>query len=335
MKVLVTGATGFIGGHLLPLLRDCGATIRAMIVPGEDDARLRTLGIEVMVGDVRSDESLQAAVEGVDAVFHLAGLLAARNLRQLLEINEVGTSKVAQACANRTTPPVLLLVSSLAAAGPAPKGGPRTETDPPRPVSNYGHSKRAGELAAMRWAGRIPLTVVRPPMVFGEGDLNSRWLFLPIARTGIHAVPGLQARSVSLIHVDDMCRALCLAAQRGERVEQDDDGTAKGVYFLASENDLDYGELGQMMGAAVGRSRVRVVHAPGWLGYCAASAGELASRVFRRPTLFNVDKMREALAGDWTCSPARSERELGFSVARTLPERFAQTAQWYIDRGLL
>jgi nucleoside-diphosphate-sugar epimerase len=307
-----------------------------MTVPGDDGAALRALGVEVVVGDVRSDEALSAAVAGVDAVFHLAGLLAARNRRQLLEINARGTNNVARACAKATTPPVMLLVSSLAAAGPALNGQPRTETDPPRPISNYGRSKRAGELAATRWAGRIPLTVVRPPMVFGQGDIHSRWLFKPIARPGIHAVPGREPRRVSLVHVDDLCQALYLAAERGERVEQDDDGATRGIYFLASEKDLDYGELGQMIGAAVGRNRVHVLHAPGWLGYCAASAGELASRALRRrPTLFNVDKIREALAGSWTCSAARIQRELGFSVARTLPERLAQTAQWYADHGLL
>jgi nucleoside-diphosphate-sugar epimerase len=335
MKVLVTGATGFIGGHLLPLLRERGASIRVLVVPGENSSGLADLGIEAVVGDVRCADSLRAAVQGVDFVFHLAGLLTACSRRQLHEINEEGTHNVARACASCPTPPVMVLISSLAAAGPALNGRPRTEVEPPRPISNYGRSKRAGELAAARWAGEIPLTVIRPPLVFGEGDIHSRWLFRPVARRGIHAVPGRHARRVSLIHVDDLCRALYLAAERGARVEKHDNGAMNGFYFLASEQDLDYGEFGHMIGAAVGRNRVRVLHAPRWLGYCAASAGELASRVFRRPTLFNIDKMREALAGNWTCSAARIERDLAFAVARPLSERLAQTARWYADHGLL
>src|SRR6185437_5029986 len=119
-------------------------------------------------------------------------------------------------------------------------------------------------------------------------------------------IPGMQPRRVSLIHVDDMCQALWLAAERGSRVgPTQGKQSSSGFYFLACEQDLDYGELGHMIGCAVGRRRVRVLRAPGWLGYCAASIGELVSRLRRRPSLFNVDKMREALAGSWTCSAGR------------------------------
>jgi nucleoside-diphosphate-sugar epimerase len=174
MKALVTGASGFIGSHLLPLLVAQGVNIRAMVQPGQEVSSLERLGVEIVTGDVRDLASLAAAVDGVDAVFHLAGLLTAHSRRRLLEINEQGTNNVARVCAERTTPPVMLLVSSLAAVGPAMNGEPRTELDPPRPISNYGRSKRAGELAARRWADRIPLTIIRPPMVFGEGDIHSR-----------------------------------------------------------------------------------------------------------------------------------------------------------------
>jgi dihydroflavonol-4-reductase len=336
MKALVTGASGFIGAHLLPLLAARDVRVRAMVQVGENVSALAKLDLEIVTGDVRDFASLKTAVDGVDVVFHLAGLLTARSERQFLDVNERGADNVARACAERSTPPVMLLVSSLAAAGPATEGRPRTELDPPRPVSKYGRSKRAGELAARRWAARVPLTIVRPPMVFGEGDVHSRWLFRPIARRGIHAVPGMRRRHVSLIHVDDMCLALCLAAEQGARVGHcKSEEPAHGVYFLAAEQDLDYDELGRWIGSAVGRRRVRVVRAPGWLGYCAASAGEVVSRLSRRPTLFNLDKMREALAGSWTCSAARIQQDLGFAVGRPLDQRLLQTAQWYAGRGLL
>lgn len=127
-----------------------------------------------------------------------------------------------------------------------------------------------------------------------------------------------------------------MAAERGSRVGgAPDSDPGNGIYFLASEQDLDYGDLGQMIGSAVGRKRVRVLRAPGWLGYCAALMGEMVSRLSRRPSLFNVDKMREDLAGSWTCSASRIERELGFAVARPLAERLSQTAGWYASHGLL
>lgn len=334
MKALVTGANGFIGEHLVRTLLKHGESVRAMVRREQAGESLKALGAEIVLGDVTHPETLAPAVADVDVVFHLAGLLKTLDREELFKVNESGARNIARACAEAASPPVLVLVSSLAAAGPALDGHARTEGDPAAPISNYGRSKRAGELAALEFADRVPLTIVRPPSVFGEGDMNTWPLFQSVARHGLYAAPGRKPRKLSLVHADDLAEALWLAAVKGKRARQYDQA-GDGCYFVSSDQDPEHDELGRLIAEAVGRPRVRVLHAPDWLVRGAGAASELISHLRGRATIFNLDKMREASAGSWTCSSDRIRNELGFHVARPLPERIRQTAAWYKRHGLL
>ena len=216
------------------------------------------------------------------------------------------------------TPPILLVVSSLAAAGPSPHGRLRRESDPACPVSNYGRSKRAGELAAAQFADRVPLTIVRPPVVFGEGDPAMLSMFRPIKWLRVHVVPGFTEHRASMLHAADLAAGLIAAAQRGERiVPESTDGDSRGHYFFAADVHPTFAEWGWLIARSLGRRRVQVVRAPEFLGWGLACGSEAWSRL-RRPHIFSVDKLREATAGSWVCDADRAHRELGFSVAADL-----------------
>ena len=131
--ILVTGASGFIGSHLVRALLDQGHDVTCMARKSSKLDRLAGLPIRRADGDVTDAESLLRAVPGHDAVYHLAGLVKAIHVRQLYQVNCEGAANIARACAAQATPPSLLLVSSLAAMGPSSPRRPRLETDPPRP----------------------------------------------------------------------------------------------------------------------------------------------------------------------------------------------------------
>jgi nucleoside-diphosphate-sugar epimerase len=292
----------------------------------------------MVTGNVRDAEAVRAAVEGAGTVYHLAGVVAAFRSSDMMQTNATALRNVVEACSRCASPPTLVIASSLAAAGPSSVDRPRVETDPSAPVSHYGRSKRAGELIAEEYAARVPITVVRPPVVFGEGDRNLQPVFRTVYRLGLHVAAGLAHYRYSMIHVSDLVEAMMLAAQSGARLAPNVEGgsSATGYYFVGDDEQPTYAELGKMIGAALGRNRVFVFRTPSTVSlWPVAAVSEALSRIRRRPSIFNFDKAREARAGSWTCSTAAIRADLGFVPAASLAERLRQTADWYLERKLL
>ncbi|WP_246151956.1 NAD-dependent epimerase/dehydratase family protein [Rubripirellula reticaptiva] len=330
---LVTGASGFIGSHLVQRLHQDGIRITCLVRPTSDRSRLIPFDPEFKIGDVSDPESLWRAVKSVDVVFHLAGATKGLRIGDLERINVGGVRNMVRVCAQCSNPPTLIQVSSLAAAGPTDANRNRIESDLPTPVSNYGHSKLAGEYEAIRLAAKVPITIIRPPIVLGEADRDGLPLFDSIARWNVHFVPGMSDELFSVIHGDDLAEALILAAKKGSRVQAD--GSATGIYFVSSKETPTYAELGQMIGQAVGRDHVRIIHNPKPAVWAIATINEIASQVRRRPHILGVDKAREATAGSWACDASALRRDTGFAPPHSLRQRLAQTAKWYRDQGWL
>jgi dihydroflavonol-4-reductase len=335
-SVLVTGASGFIGQHLVRRLIERGDRVSCLVRTTSRIDELRSSGARLIVGDATDRAGMKRALAEAqaDVVFHPAGLLKAVRTADFARVNAGGVESVAAACADRAERPALIVVSSLAASGPSAGDQPRVEGESPAPVSFYGRSKLAGELAAARHAGEMEITIVRPPIVFGPGDRGVLEMFRPIARSGLHVVPGRGERRVSLIHVADLVALLLLAAEKGERLRPDE-APGQGVYFAAAEHDPTYAELGQAMARALGKKRATVVHMPGPIVRLVGLCGDSLGRVRQRAGWVNSDKMSEALAGSWMCSSAKAREQLGWFPAATLAERLRETAQWYRQAGWL
>ncbi len=339
-KVLVTGASGFIGAKLSERLVARGDEVTCLVRPKSNRGALDPLGVRYAWGDVRDADAMHAAVAEADVVYHLAGLASAFSAQDLMRVNCGGFRNVASACAQRDTPPILVSVSSLAAAGPSPPGRERTESDPAEPVSNYGRAKRAAELVAEEFADRVPITIVRPPIVFGEGDTQMRNVFRSIFRYGVHVALGVAGSHYSLIHVDDLCESLIACADNGKRLAPA--GTAQatnppqGYYFVAADERPTFAELGMMIGKSLGRQSVRVLKSKSTAGiWTAAAVAEGISRLRGQPYIFNFDKAREASAGNWVCSPLNIRRDLHVAPRVSVLDRLRQTSNWYLQKKWL
>ncbi|REK06713.1 MAG: SDR family NAD(P)-dependent oxidoreductase [Planctomycetota bacterium] len=337
--VLVTGATGFIGAKLVERLAQRGDHVTCLVRATSNRASIERSGVRFIVGDVCDADSVRKAVGDAEVVYHLAGVAAAFHTSSLMEVNAEGFRNVAAACAACQPAPVLVSVSSLAAAGPSPPDRPRTESDPPCPVSHYGRSKRAAELIAEEYAARVPITVVRPPIVFGEGDPQMRNVFRSIFRYGVHVALGVAGSHYSLIHVDDLVDSLIACADRGTRLAPSKEHAADpppGYYFVASDEQPTFAELGRMIGASLGRQSVRILRSSGpALVWPAAALAEGIARVRGRPYIFNFDKAREATAGNWVCSTQHIRHDVGFAPQVPVAERLRQTAEWYRSQNWL
>jgi nucleoside-diphosphate-sugar epimerase len=333
--VLVTGASGFIGGHLVEALVARGDRVRCLVRPTSNLELLRTLDVELVHGDLAQNCDLHAAVRGTDVVYHLAAMSRALRSSQMMRVNAEGTYQLAQACAAQDNPPVLILISSLAAAGTARQGKLRVETDRAEPISNYGRAKRAGERAALALASRVPTTVLRPGIVFGERGRDMLPMFRAIARLEVHVVPRFSATPLSLIHVSDLVQIAMLAAERGLRLAQTDEHngtTGQGYYFACDPHQPSYAQLGRLIAETMQlRCSVLLIYLPEPILWLSAGISELIARMRNQPSVYNFDKIREATGGAWLCSPEAVRRQLGFSPPYSLEERLDQTTRWYRD----
>lgn len=328
MRVLLTGGTGFIGAAVSRELIAQGHEVRGLVRKTSKTELLASTGAKLVQGDVGDRPSLDAALDGIDGVLHLAGVTKARSIDEFYRVNGGGTRKLAEACAERANPPRLVYVSSIAAGGPSTPERPRTEDEAPNPISHYGKSKLDGELAVRALASKLPAVICRPPIVFGPRDLDFFEVY-KLARNGLVLKAGFGLKRFSIVHVDDLARGLARALTHGATVKPDGTG---GLYHLSDPGAYTWEELGQIVAQSMGK-RARVITVPVAVSLVAALGKELQGLLQKKPQILNLDKVREIRGASWTCDVTRAKNELAFEPAFPLAERVAQTTAWYRQNG--
>lgn len=317
MRALVTGASGFIGSHLVERLREEGHEVACLVRrPGWLEG---TGGVELRFGDLRDPDSLRGAVRGVEVVYHLAGLKRAVRRADYYSVNLGGTERLLHLLRDQPLRR-FVFVSSLAASGPSPDGRPRREEDPCRPVSDYGRSKLAAEEAVRR--SGLPFVIVRPPVVYGPRDRDLLGFFRVVRRGWL---PLWGRDPISVCFVGDLVEGLLRAASRPEAVGQ--------TLFLADPRPYTVEEVGRAAASALG-VRLRRLPLPRALLLGAGLVGELVNRL-GWDTPLNLQKAREAIAGAWTCDVGRAEELLGFRARVDLQRGLGLTLRWYRTAGWL
>jgi len=320
---VVTGATGFVGSHIADELLQRGARVRCIVRRSSSLRWLEGKPVETTVAPLDDPAALAGAVEGATWIVHAAGATSARRASDFHEANVGGTERMIRA-ALAAGPSLrrFLFISSQAASGPSRDGNPVTEAHPPRPVSAYGESKLRAEELVFQMRGRLPVSVVRPPAVYGPRDEAVLKLFVAIKR---HVRPVLRAGGrFSLVHAEDLARAC------GQVLEDD---RALGEAFFVSEPDVtDYETVGRLAQRAMRTAAIRF-EPPAWLLTAGALAGEAVAALTNRPAFLSREKLREIRAGDWIVSSEKIRGRLGWEPRMTLEAGLAQTAAWYREAG--
>ncbi len=308
LPVLVTGASGFLGGHLAGFLKRRGYAVRALVRPTSDTRKLEALGIELCRGDLGDRPSLAAAMRGVRTVFNSAAKVSDWGPREaFLAVNRDGAANVVAACQEAGVERVVHF-SSLTVLG-LPRAGQVITEDSPYatgPLDKYTQSKLEGERAVLEAHGKRGLSavVVRPGAVWGPGDPHILPRIVALLRRGRMVYVGGGRNHVALSHVENLSLGLALAAE----VPQ----AAGRVYHVIDEEDLTSREVLDGLAEGLGTPKP-ALSVPFWMVYGAAGAMELGARLVgsgKAPPLSRYGV--RLVASDCRYDRTRAARELGY-----------------------
>ncbi len=312
-RIAITGASGFIGGHLVEAIRRRNWR-PVVLMRGHPGALLRpATDLEIVPGDLGDRAALGRLVKGADCIIHAAGAVKALGAAQFFEINTLGTERLLNAAQSANPNAPFIHLSSLAAREPR--------------LSPYAASKRASEDKVALWAGPRPWMILRPPAVYGPGDLALLPLFR-LARYGFIPYPAAEGARFSLIHVADLADAIVAlidAEWRGNPVLEIDDGT---------EGGHDWAQTIACLQALAGR-KLRSWRLPRASMIPIALATQSAARFTGRPHILSPAKLNELYQPDWVARHDDVRMRGNWRPRHDLAHGFADTWNWYRDQGLL
>lgn len=326
MKCLVTGGSGFIGGHLAEELAQRGDEVCCLVRRTSNLEWLKNLDVKLVEGDCRDKESLRNAVRGMDYIFHLAAAIYALDEETYYEVNTKGTQNLIECCLEET-PGIkrFVFVSSISACGPSDPCRRMTEDDPSRPNSGYGRSKHLAEGIVLGYKYRLPVSIIRPPNVLGP---RQKELFdsMKLIRKRIMPLIGTGKPQTSLAGVEDIVKAAILAAEKEESRGQ--------VYFVTDGRDYAWREITDTIAELMDVKRA-LVKVPYGLQYMIAWASEMFGRMTGQAPLVSRQHVVAARKYCWLYDSSKIEKELGFRASMDMRAVIRKTIDWYRGQGLL
>lgn len=326
MRALVTGGTGFIGSHVADLLAARGYDVVCTVRSSSNLRWLKDKPYSLVRASLDDPESLQRALEGTDLVFHVAGLTSARNFNEFMRGNRDATRTLLDAVA-RYAPNVrrFLHVSSLAAVGPsASLDNPVDETTPLHPITSYGKSKSAAEEEVLARSKDFPVTIVRPPAVYGQRDTEILTFFQTVNK-GIAPLIGFDDKRISLIHGLDLARGIIEAAEAERAVGE--------TYFISSNDFYSWEEVCAVTSGILNKKRMLTVRLPHALVFSIAGINGLLGKFAKKPPVLNFEKGRDITRRYWICSADKAKRDFGYRQEISLEDGIEQTIAWYRTMG--
>ncbi len=327
MRSLVTGATGFIGSHLAEMLRARGHSVRLLVRSEKRLVPELREGYEIVKGDVtQSPEDLRKAVEGVDYVFHIAGMLFGRTEREIIAANTTGTQNLCEAV-KLTGSGVLrfLFCSSQAAAGPSEDSRHVIDEESiEHPVTFYGRSKLLAEKVVHRYGKDFPCTILRPVAVYGPRDKGILEFFKFMSK-GYALRFGSQEMVFSLVHGREVARAFVEAAVHEDAVGE--------TFFVTDPQPYHLSAVMYQLREILNPRKNRTLAAPIWLARMYARVNDVLQFILRKPMLPNSDKIQELVKPYWICTGEKAKQVLGFEPQVGLTEGLKETADWYLKEG--
>ncbi len=325
MKVLVTGASGFLGSHVAEQLSRAGHTVYALVRTTSNTKFLKTLpNVELRNGAVEDFEAIARAVKGVDAVVHSAGIVKAKRPEDFGKTNVEGTKNVFRAT-KENAPNVkrVVHVSSLEAVGPSKDGSP-VPVDQENPVTSYGRSKLDAEKVAKGYANELPVTILRPTGIYGPRDQEILEVFKSVKR-GVLPLTGDGKSLLTLVYGPDAARA-CIAAI-------DADVPTGSSFFVTDGEVYDQRTMMEEVERAIGKKALLRLGVPLGVIKAAARMVEAYGKATDKAVMLTREKANMLSYPYWVCNSDDTKKALGWAPEVTWADGAAKTARWYTENG--
>lgn len=325
MMTLVTGATGFLGRHLVKELHRQGRAVKCLVRKTSQTGFLAHLGVELVFGDLEDKDSLRGALQETDIVFNAAGEVFAQEVENYFTVNVTGVKNLLEACLNGSVRKFIHF-SSSSATGPNSLINIAVHEDTPCcPITPYGKSKLEGEKIIKEFSKlhNLPIVIIRAPLVYGSDLSNSSrvLMFLQLINKGLFRIIGSGNNLISLCYIDNLIQGVLLAEN-----EQRAEGQ---IYFLSDARSYTVNEIAEAIARELGKT-IPDVHIPLWAAATLSVALALPAAVFGFTSPLTRNTVNE-MKNSWHLDISKARRELGYAPTVTFEDGLKKTVEWFMN----
>jgi dihydroflavonol-4-reductase len=317
---VVTGASGFVGSHLVDYLLSKNFEVRCIVRKSSNLRWLEGKNIKIFDSGLFDKEGLRKAFKDSNYIFHIAGVVKAKNEEGYFTGN-VETTRVLLEVAKEIKGSIkkFLVVSSQTVSGPSYSGKPVNEETECKPLTTYARSKLAQEKVALTFKDIFPVTICRGPAIYGERDTEI-FIYFKLFSKGLTTMIGFDKKELSLLHVADFVEGLYLAA-----VSEKANGE---IYFISSEKFYTWDEVGDITSKVLNKKAIKI-KLPHFMVFAVAAIAQFFAMFSSKPATLNIEKAKDLTQKYWTCDTSKAIRDLGYHQKISVEEGIKRTCDWY------
>jgi len=320
MKVLLTGATGFVGSHIVEELISKNHNVIATIRKSSNLKWIKNQPIQFEYCSLDDEQQLSNVVSKVDVIVHCAGVVRAINWDGYYKTNVLGTQKLVNvAIANKNNIKKFIYISSQAAMGPSNTEVPKQLSEKENPVSNYGKSKLLAEQKVKKLEGIIPYTIIRPASVYGPRDKD---IFIFFNLVKHHLKPKTYTkRFIQLVFVKDIAKVISLSLNNSN--------TNNKIYYLCDGNIYSWKDVATTIAKANNIKTIPIMLF-NFIFKSVASVYEIVAKITKKPQVLSKEKIVEMMQTYWTADNTDVIKDIGFKFEK-LENGAKITYNWYLN----